>query len=103
MCYSTNHEYTRAGILCTPTKQRNERDHAKRSLKRFTQSTKKKNKRYSEKSYQPKPATLRLQKITQRYQILTLFPPRQNIQLGKKETPNIKNSIYHLQHHLRKA
>ncbi len=39
MCSSTNHEHTRAGVLRTPTKQRNKGDHAKRSPKRFTQST----------------------------------------------------------------
>ncbi len=42
MCYSTNHEHTRAGVLRTPTKQRNKRDHAKRSLKGSPRALKRK-------------------------------------------------------------
>ncbi len=75
MCSSTNHEHTRAGVLRTPTKQRNKGDHAKRSPKRFTQSTRKEKQEKTPKTlYQLKPATLRLQKITRDTRSPHFFP-----------------------------
>ncbi len=84
MCSSTNNEHTRAGVLRTPTKQRSKGDHAKRSPERFTQSTKNRKQENTPRiSYQLKPATLPLQKITQRYQFLT---SHQNVQQEKENT-----------------
>ncbi len=87
MCCSTNHEHTRAGVLRTPTKQRNKGDHAKRSLKRFTQSTRKEKQENTPKiPYQLKPATLRLQKITQDIRSSHFFPsPEHQHEKEKKQ------------------